>query len=573
MAATSILPDTLNKNKSTSTGIQTGVQPIGTTSQAQSTQQGYNQVPYMQENTQNQLIPLSQDAINQGKVIQQAATTALEQPIQSETQNLVQQQTQNLLNDPYQGLDVEGYKQNQLDQFNRAQSQAMEAARQSLGATSQSGELQNEFLKNMLYGAQQRADLSAQTDYDLSALKQQRLIDALAAGREGVETEQSALNNYINNLATVSGLYEPALERQWETSERLGAQDFESIQNNLDRELQQAIADQDDQRIRDLQTQSDTLALKMQTNEMDHEESMAYLNSELENAKADNDVEREKTILTYSAKLQAEEDVRNYGYETALTNLRGSIDKEIAAGNNASSLALLQTELEYKTNKDIEDRALEQARIDLEEIGVDMNVFDSQVAQITSTYGEEAAQEYIASTLKEQGVDMSAYDIVSQKEAALTALKEEFTQMQEQFALSHSNNTELVQNGELTAKGLEKFDEYYNYTMYGELTEEQQEEKRTAGYLDETDILTAMAGDKFKITTPYKISTTGVSELGIPETVTTIPPGEYSVKVTTNERGYKIFGTYQTYDEYYLVDKDGNSYLTRIDFGSKKGYF
>ena len=131
----------------------------------------------------NQLVPLTAQATpstgNQAvlNTAQQAVTTQ-ENPANEYLNALVSQKSAELLEDPNQGLDVSSYKQNLMDQFNRSQSQAMEAARQKLGATSQSGELQNEFLKNALYGAQQRADLSSQTDYDLSNLQKQNLIDA-----------------------------------------------------------------------------------------------------------------------------------------------------------------------------------------------------------------------------------------------------------------------------------------------------------------------------------------------------------------------------------------------------------
>jgi len=623
--ATTMLPDTLNKKKVDPYGVQTGVQPQAATAQAAQPQM-YSQVPYMQDNNQNQLIPLSPDAVKQGEVKQAASTAAMQQPQQTTTGQMVQQQTQQLLRDPYQGLDVTGYKQTVMDKLNRDLAQSAEAARQQLGATSQSGELRNEFLKNALIGAQIRSDTEAQTDYDLSALKQQRMIDALATGRAGMTSEQSAANDYINRLATASGLYEPGLQRQadiesqlraqqyqtgerlgtqayqtgereatqqyqsaerqaqqayqtaerlgtqaWSTDERLGEQDFSAIQANYDREMQQAIANQDDKRIRELQDASDKLALKMQTNDMTHDQSMAYLTAELENAKANSDYTREKNILAYQATLQAKENERNYNYDYSLTQLQGGINKEIAAGNNENAIALQKAELEYRVNHDIEEKALEQARIDLQKTGIDLEAFDKRVEYLTMSVGEEAAQEYIYNTLAEEGVDVSQYNIADKKQAAMKAMTDEFEMIQSQFAMSHANNPELVQDGVLTPEGLKKFDEYYNFTMYGELTPEQQEERDNAGVLGASDLLTALPGDKFKIDDPYQISFNDSEGRTI--TGDTIPPGNYAIKVKTDSQGSKLFGDYQDADMYYLVGEDGQEHLLRIDYSSKKGYF
>lgn len=692
MATTSIIPDNVATKKNQQVQPYAQPQQAGTVA----TVQPYQQLPYMQQNyTNQQIVPLSSDAVAKGnqQVVQRAQSTAMAQQPTSQLSQQVSQRTGELLRDPDQGFDTAGYKKNVMDQFNIQQAQATEAARQGLGATSQSGELSNEFLKNVLYGAQQRANLGTQVDYDLAALKRENLLNAIATGRAGVESERAGVTGYINNLATAAGMAEPELQRTYQTGERLSTQDytaqqadldrilqkaiadqdveaqkwainrqgeldllmqtndmnhdermaflqdqytnaladndverqkiimgyaaqikakqddaamaFEREQNNLDRVLERAIADQDDATQRWVVERQGELDLKRQTNGMNHETAMAYLNSELENATADNDIDRQKVILGYSAKLTAEQDEKKFGYETALTNLKGEIDKAISAGDNTSAEAMQKAELEYRVNRDIQDFALQQAALDLEEKGVDMTVVENQYNQILNTFGEGAANEFIAATLKEQGVDTSKYQIADKQQQAMAALASEMELTKYQFMQSHpeyvvnryAGGTEASEP-QLTAEGLQKFNEYFNYTMYGELTPEQQEEKRTAGYLRADDIPFAQEGDKVKIDEPYTftvsqsgssgnnkaagvvagILTGGVGfaslkgqDEAMGDTTVTIPAGEYAVVEEVSGSGSKFWGTARETTNKYLVDAQGNKYMIGSNRGTTSG--
>lgn len=495
---TTTVPTTTKKKGSTATA---------TDNQATATQE---QIPYLQQTNQNQLVPLTAQATpstgNQAvlNTAQQAVTTQ-ENPANEYLNALVSQKSAELLEDPNQGLDVSSYKQNLMDQFNRSQSQAMEAARQKLGATSQSGELQNEFLKNALYGAQQRADLSSQTDYDLSNLQKQNLIDALASGREGVSSASDAYTAYINNLATVGGMAEGQEERTFE-------------------------------------------------------ERMAILEAELESAEADKDVERQKEILQEEAKLKLTEMEEQYGYDAALTTLQGDIDKAISEGDHAATAALQKEELEYQVNRDVQDLALQEMALDLEAKQVDVELVASQYENMLNTYGQEAADEFMANTLAQNGIDVSKYNIVDRQEQAIEALQNEYELITVQFAETHPEY--VGDDGNLTEEGLAKFNDYYNYTMYGEESEEMEEEERTAGWItNPAELGNAVAGDMVKLDEAL------TTIMGIVDGYGQIPAGEYSVVEEPKSTGSKFFGTAKEWVDTYLVSASGSKY--KIKSGPK----
>ena len=578
----SIIPDNVgtNKKKTDANGnvINTsGTGTTTTTANGTATSPTYGQVPLINQNATgtDQLVPLSTDAIKQGnnQVIQtaQEAVTGQQNPNENYLNNQVQQMTTDLLNDPYQGLDVNSYKRNVMDEFNSQLSEAGEAARQKLGDTSQSGELQNEFLRNALYGARQRADLSNQVNYDLSNLRNQRMLDALAAGRAGVETSGNAFSNYINNLATVGNMAEGGLNREataelqansqaWQTSERISTEDFTATQNALDRIEERATRENNTALTKWVENKRAETTLRVQTNDMTHDEKMAYLNNELANAYADNDVERQKDILQFQGTITLNEMEKQHGYDVAIENIRGDIEKSIKEGDYANATALQTAELEYRVNHDIQEFALEKAAQELTAKGVNMDIIERQYNQIAEAYGEEAANEFISTTLQEQGVDMSGYQIADKKSAALQAMAEEHEMMIEQFKQTHPQFVDQA-TGEITPDGLETFNDYFNFTMYGEMSDEMKEERRTAGYLGEDDIEFAQPGDKYLIET----GTTAANGMFV-------PPGEYSVVSEQNTEGQKFWGTQRDVERVYLVNNEtGEKYMVDKTKSGTKG--
>jgi hypothetical protein len=181
------------------------------------------QMKTVQVNNNDNIIPLTKTAANpatngsqqqvtdpnQGNtaVLLQAQNSALNQQPNAITP-LITQKTSQLLQDPNLGYDYTKQNANTLRDYDREQAQAMEAARQKLGSTSQSGELQNNFLQNQMQVSAGRSDLQSKNDQAAAAASQTNYINALAAGRATQAGNDASSTAQIGNLATVRGMGE-----------------------------------------------------------------------------------------------------------------------------------------------------------------------------------------------------------------------------------------------------------------------------------------------------------------------------------------------------------------------------
>lgn len=257
------------------------------------------QFSMMQDN--NQIVPLQKSAYNQAT--QQPQTTqqgndAVLQSLQSKVLNqqsspingMVQDRTAQLLQDPNMGYNPQQFNQNQLEQYDREASQAMEAARQKLADTSQSGELQNEFLRNALTVAQGRGDLSKTLDYETMDRQQKNLIDALAEGRSTMKAQSDDFTSMISNLATARGAAEG--ERAQTSS-----QDFAAGQAALDRAQQLLVQANDIEGQKALTELKGKIDQGLQLSAQDFEASQSALNRSLQTALQANDLAATKENL------------------------------------------------------------------------------------------------------------------------------------------------------------------------------------------------------------------------------------------------------------------------------------
>lgn len=324
----------------------------------------------------------------------------------------------------------------------------------------------------------------------------------------------------------------------WSTGERLSQNDFTAAESYLDRLNKKAIADGDNETQKWVAEKNAELQLKMQTNEMEHDEKMSYLDMMYADALANKDAVRQKSILQFQSGLKIAEMEKQNGYDMAIEELRADTQTAIAEGNNETVTANLKAELEYRVNKDIEDRKIEWAANALQEKGLDMQVYQQQLDTIDDmieNYGIDPAMktEFVKATLSGQGIDTSQFEQVDITTEAQKALSADFDMQMFQFGITHPEYVDQ-ETGELNSEGLQKFNEYFNEYMYGELSPEKKEERRVAGYLGADDLAFAQEGDKYKINEPTTYN-------GL-----TIPPGEYSVIETKETYGSKFFGTKQS---------------------------
>ena len=191
-----------------------------------------------------------------------------------------------------------------------------------------------------------------------------------------------------------------------------------------------------------LQSENAALQLKMQTQEFSQQEKMAYLQSQLEEAKANGDVGRQKEIIKFQTGEKLAEMAVQNGYDAAMETLKGDINTALQNNDFVHADALQESRLKLEVEKMAQDKFFQQASLDLQTRGVDMQEVNNQYAQIQSLVDqnilpESALMEFATSTLSKNGVDTSSYQMVDKQKAAEQALQQEYELQKKQFTITH----------------------------------------------------------------------------------------------------------------------------------------
>lgn len=345
-----------------------------------------------------------------------------------------------------------------------------------------------------------------------------------------------------------------------------------------------------------LQSENAALQLKMQTQEFSQQEKMTYLQSQLEEAKANGDVGRQKEIIKFQTGEKLAEMAVQNGYDAAMETLKGDINTALQNNDFVHADALQESRLKLEVEKMAQDKFFQQASLDLQTRGVDMQAVEQQYAQIQSLVDqnilpESALMDFATSTLQKNGVDTSSYQMVDKQKAAEQALQQEYELQKKQFLQTHpdsymktmgdgkeyaySDILELYNGKEevadmawdnmwatdtISPDAYTAMNEFINSTLYGEETTAQKEAKANAGYLNESDISTASPGQKFNFN--QNVEYNGK----------TIPAGKYTVDTSVVGHGNKFFGTAYTNTHTYLVNQDtGEKYEVDMNKSGKTG--
>lgn len=597
----------------------------------------------------------------------QKASTAANTGYQSPTAQQVSQQTQTLLKDPNMGYDPNKVVSQGLTEFDRNLANAMETARAGLVGASGSSEAQAGLRDLALRSMEKRASIKNELERTANEQTLTNVINALASGRETVGMEQGIQQGNLQGLISVLSAAEPQLQREetafdrgiqiatanqnaqlqtlltkmqgdiqmglqvnqqewegvqnelnrvldkeissgnwqnaldvqtlkgeidqtlqennqrwssaervatqsWQTEERLDQNTHDDAQNLLDRELQKAIADGDNATMKWVEERKAELALTLQLKDQTHDEKMLTLQTMADEAKAVNDVKREMQILNYKSKITMQEMEKDYGYKAALETIRGEIEKDIQTGNNDAAMERLKAELQYRTLADIEDKKIEWAKLELEKRGVDIAQLNQQMSAIDDmiqNYGINPAMktEFVKATLEGQGVNTDMFQAEDITKRAQKAIDEQFEMTKYQFFATHPQYTLDTQDTAKKQEAMNAFNEYWNYTMYGELTDEMKEDRASVGYLDKTQIANAQEGDKFKFKEDVAWTVSGAGDQ-------LIPAGTYTVITESATHGSSFFGTQRNTNDWILVnDKTGDRYVARNSVTAGQGNF
>ena len=301
-------------------------------------------------------------------------------------------------------------------------------------------------------------------------------------------------------------------QQTWATGERVGTQSWSTGERLSDQDYKTGVAYIANQNALALQsndiaaqdrwnTAKNQLELTKQTNDFTHDEKMTYLNSQLAEAKATGDQARTKDIMDYQAKISFTEDERKNGYAVAAANLQNSFAESMAQGDFERSAILQKNQFDFQASESAMNRTIDNARLALEEKGMNMDWIQKAVAD--GTVSPDNALTALNSFMKDKGIVLTAPDPEAYKKAADAT----FNNMKYQFGLTHP---ELVHrsgtfatiggkatdiSGTLTAAGLTEFNKYINDNQGQTNTTVDNVSDLLTGTKDSTTLRNKAAGD------------------------------------------------------------------------------
>jgi hypothetical protein len=358
---------------------------------------------------------------------------------------------QSLLANPNGGLDYNTWEQNQLEQLDNTNAQAMEAARGKLGNTSQSGELQNAYLQNLLTESQGRANTSATLDVTAADEQTKNLIAAIASGKDVSSQITANQAQAIANMVSVTGAGNNA-------ENIAAAQNLQSMSEAW--QGNQTLTQ--DQFNQGMQIMSESWQTGEQLSQDDYNTYITNIQAQLAIAKANNDAANTTALTKLQADLTLERDAQQQGYAVALQNNAANIASALSSQNYDQAMSLQQSQQDFSALEHDKDLEMQAAAQKIQEEGVDMSAINAAFAAGTidgDTYRSmvQAAMDGLNKTLPaDQQITVTAPDA----DAVTQQQTQQYNDLEQQYGLSHPD---------LKGTDLDKaFATYYNQLMYKE---------------------------------------------------------------------------------------------------------
>lgn len=419
---------------------------------ATTTQQNGGLLPLMQDpNQQVQLLSGADTNAGNQAVLAKAQQQVLTQP-QSQLMPQVVQSTSSLLNDPLQGLNANTYKQAQMDAFNDARTKSIEAARQKMADTANTGTTGRNMLDLMLQSDVDRSTLGSQIDYDLAQKKQDALIKALAEGRSTAGLEQNMFSQGLQNLANVRSMAEGERAQTTQQAfdlEKMSAQfgndmarlmqeqDFAGAQAQLNREAEAAAQSNDINAVAaNLQKQLDYNKWAQENGQTFTAEQNA-LNRALESSLKTQDLESQKTLLQLKAQIDSDTLMKTQDFAATQADLDRVLQEKLQSGDIAGQLEIMKQKAALEEVANAKQREWESServatqswqtgeRIESQDYDQAMKYFEAAEARALQS-NDIDAQKYLADQRAKLDLQMQTNDMSQQEKMAyLTAQLEE----------------------------------------------------------------------------------------------------------------------------------------------------
>lgn len=220
----------------------------------------------------------------------------------------------------------------------------------------------------------------------------------------------------------------------------LQEQGFLKDQAEYDAYIKQTMQTSDQAAQKVLEDGKNQLALAMQMNDMNHEDKLTYLNAQLEEAKAKNDFTRTGQLQQMSASLDWNKMLAEQGYDAAQADLNRKQEMALQNGDTDQAVLLARMGFEQQSKEGDKNRAIDQARVQLESKGLDMQKIQNQYEMISAAEEAGTAQpgsavDYLNQQLSGSGVTIAKTG--PQDQAA--AILKEYDNTRMQYLLSHKD--------------------------------------------------------------------------------------------------------------------------------------
>lgn len=295
------------------------------------------------------LTPLQQGNQNVLQAAQQKVLGGMASPVMQTTS----QKTQQLLQDPNAGFDFSKINKQNMEQFDINRANTMEATRQGLADTMNTGSSQNRLLQLALQSGTDRTLLQRQNEIETAEKARQNLLGALDQGRQTAGAENARYQSDVGGLQAVSGMAEGMENRAadmqkltvsfgQDMAKMIAQNDWQGAQNSLDRELKQVMQSNDiNATSASIQKQLDFDRWKQENGQTFTAEQNS-LNRALELSLKDKDLDSQKALMELKGKIDAGMLTKEQDFEAAQSAIDRSLQKALQEGDIQGQLKAIQ---------------------------------------------------------------------------------------------------------------------------------------------------------------------------------------------------------------------------------------
>jgi len=279
---------------------------------------------------------------------------------------------------------------------------------------------------------------------------------------------------------------ERAATQTWQTGERIGAQDHDSAMTYFKEAAEDARQRNDIDAQKTIEDMKEKFQFAYQTQEMGHDEKMAFIEGQIAEAKANGDFGREKNLIAFKTTQnietmlkQAEIDsdamrlqgdiegalqTQKGAQETARIMLQGDIEKDIKAGDYAAAEAAQTSGFVFQAQENAKDRVQRNYEITLQQRGINIGILKDAVDS-----GRISPETYFAQLQKigkDLGISVEPPDTMAVEKEAI----KDFNSAKIQWGASHPDMLKDKAKPELGLNdaGMVAFNQFYNDTLYND---------------------------------------------------------------------------------------------------------